>query len=77
MFVIVLAQLVSRFLVLSSSIMDHELFWRAWPIVAKWLHDQMMEGIRQWRLARLRLVVFNAWVKEALEGNASLSSSSE
>ena len=45
--------------------LDHELFWKAWPIVAKWLHDQMIEGIRQRILARLRKAVFDAWDIEA------------
>ena len=63
-FVIVLALLVSRFLVLSSSIMEHELFWSVWPIVSNWLLDQLMEAISQRRLRRLRRAVFDAWREE-------------
>ena len=69
--VIVLAQLVSRLncITESSYIMNHELFFTAWPIVSSWLRDQYIKAIfiiiNQRRLRNLQLAVFNAWVEEA------------
>ena len=61
----------------SSSIMNHELFFTAWPIVSSWLRDQYIKAINQRRLRNLRLAVFNAWVEEARVFPPPLVSSSD
>ena len=65
--VIVMAQLVTRLncITESSCIMNHELFFTAWPIVSSWLLDQYIKAMNQRRLRNLRMAVFNAWAVAA------------
>ena len=65
--VIVMAQLVPRLncITESSCIMNHELFFTAWPIVSSWLLDQYIKAMNQRRLRNLRMAVFNAWAVAA------------